>query len=79
MLHQEKVPTHAEQVAEYRRQWNYPIENLEDGLLLTKYISRVCASAMRNDNMDDEDRDAVYLLLEKSSILLSIINLTMKT
>lgn len=73
------MPTHEEQVAEYRRQWDYPTHHTEDALLLARYINRVCASAMRNDDMNDEDRDAVYLLLEKSTMLLSIINLTVKT
>lgn len=74
------IPTRAHLLAEARRQWNTPAEsgNTEDTLLLLKYTMRVCACAMHCDHLSDDDRDAVYLLLDKAAILCDIVSFTEK-
>lgn len=75
-----EISTMSQRLSEARRQWNYPAEsgNTEDTLLLVKYINRVCACAMRCEEMNDDDRDAVNLLLSKSTILCDIISFSDK-
>lgn len=70
-----EIPTREQMLAEAQRQWNYTAQegHQEDTLLHIKYIARVCACAMRCEEMSDEDRDAVYLLLSQSSILCDVL------
>lgn len=73
-----EIPTRDQRLAELRRQWNYPTEsgNADDALLLIRYVNLVCACAMRCEEMNDDDRDAVNLLLNKAAILCNIVTYT---
>ena len=78
MLHQEEPITEKKQLIDARNQWNYPAApgNKDEALLRIEYTMRVCACAMRCNELSDDDRDAIFLMLQQATTLCRIVNLS---